>query len=162
VACKLGAKHVVVSDYPEDEIVENMKRNVNENLKGSEKNCVVEGYKWGTPTSTLTTTIKDKIDYIIMADTLWLNDQHHNLLASCRELFDTNENLEIILTFMNHDDGQGIAQRFFDAAVKEYNMKVATKRTIPWMRSDGQLQEEEDSDDPDVYGPVYLRILKSN
>mmetsp|Transcript_16069 Transcript_16069/g.51273 ORF Transcript_16069/g.51273 Transcript_16069/m.51273 type:complete len:326 (+) Transcript_16069:3-980(+) len=175
-ARRLGAKAVVASDYPEDSIVANMARNLEENaMPELDRPAKAVGFGWGTSVDALAAAIPSEeaaddapaaaFDLIIMADTLWLRDQHHNLLTSCRDLMLQNGTPDVraILTFMNHDNGQGVAEGFFKLAENQYELEVVEKRVIAWRRTaDGEIDEngyESDSSDPETYGPVYLRVL---
>lgn len=48
VAAKAGAKEVIITDYPAEEVLANLKANVERNLSPEERErCVVRGHEWG-------------------------------------------------------------------------------------------------------------------
>mmetsp|Transcript_18270 Transcript_18270/g.33789 ORF Transcript_18270/g.33789 Transcript_18270/m.33789 type:complete len:313 (-) Transcript_18270:981-1919(-) len=165
VARRLGAKHVIISDYPDQAIIDNIECNVKENfMEGVDSPATVKGFAWGTSIDTLLDALEpaQNPDLIVMADTLWLEDQHENLLTTCRDLFERcGSALRIVLTFMNHDNRRAVASHFFQLAENQFGFEIETRRTISWSKehedSDGS---ESEPDDPDKYGPVYLRVLK--
>lgn len=75
---RAGPRRVVVTDYPEDAIVDTMKRNVEENVPADARRSVhVVGFKWGESIEALVEANGGRrFDVIIMADTLWLEEEH--------------------------------------------------------------------------------------
>lgn len=164
VSRKMGAKFVAITDYPEDVIVENMERNVEVNKAETDAPAVVQGFKWGESIDELLEKVPDNyFDIILMADTLWMGNQHDNLLQTCVDFLKrAPEDAEAvaILTYMNHDDGRGTAARFFAKAVEVHGLDVSPDRKIAWRANPTEEDYESDSDDPDRYGPVHFRIIR--
>jgi len=163
VARRMGAEFVCASDYPEDRIVANMQKNMEGNAL-QEVDCEMQvlGYKWGDPVDLVLNAFPERrVDLILLADTLWMEEQHESLLICCREIMRASTSVapKAILTFMNHDNGQGVSKRFFERAFKEFNFIVEEDRVIDWRKSGKESECESDSDDPDKYGPVYFRML---
>ncbi|ORY82118.1 putative methyltransferase-domain-containing protein [Protomyces lactucae-debilis] len=79
IAVKAGAKHVTLSDYPGAKILANLRENVSSNLLTREQDaaCVV-GHIWGDSVEPLLAQ-KGTFDVILLADCLWLPEQHANL-----------------------------------------------------------------------------------
>lgn len=93
MVCALsGARTAVVTDYPDPDLVENMRINakVVEDILGREKSPLhVDGYRWGDdPEQVLSYLPKGKkergYDVLILADVIYNHPQHHNLLASVK------------------------------------------------------------------------------
>ncbi|KAI9253669.1 putative methyltransferase-domain-containing protein [Helicostylum pulchrum] len=86
VAAFNGASKVVVTDYPDKELIENIEYNVNHNQA---PNVIVDGYIWGTETDKLRSylpTGKTTYDVLILSDLVFNHSQHHAMLKTCREL----------------------------------------------------------------------------
>ena len=92
VSAILGAKKVVVTDFPDADLVANMWKNIDAcallNLlpSGSERPIVADGYVWGADTSPLLAHIekvgKTRFDILILADLLFRHSEHGNMLTS--------------------------------------------------------------------------------
>ena len=82
VAAKLGAEKVVISDYPDVEILGNISTLISTN---GTVNAVVVGHAWGSDTSSLLQPISPHhFDLILLSEVLWKDTkpQHSNLLQS--------------------------------------------------------------------------------
>ncbi|KAG2226705.1 hypothetical protein INT45_001052 [Circinella minor] len=86
IAAANGASKVVITDYPDKELIENIQHNVDMNHLG--ENVNVQGYVWGTSTTELRKAIEPKTTYdvIILSDLVFNHSQHHAMLKTCREL----------------------------------------------------------------------------
>ena len=86
-----GAAHIVVSDYPEPTVLKNIKRNINTNLSSERMNKpVVESHIWGAFDDALSRSQKHQYSRIIVADCLWMPEQHHNLATSIHYFLELN------------------------------------------------------------------------
>jgi nicotinamide N-methyltransferase len=168
VASRVGAKSVVISDYPEDCIVENMEKNLRSNQLESDVPAVIKGFAWGTPIDALVGAIpvcsnqSQGFDVVLMADTLWVESQHHNLLRSLQDMCvqSNNKDFRVISTYMNHDTNSTVANAFFALATESFPFRIELSRVIAWKKNEfGEDEYESDSSDPDKYGPVYMKIL---
>jgi len=159
VSQKCDAKFVLVTDYPEAAIIDNMNRNVNENVDENQSTIKVAGFLWGENIESVTTVLPADLDVILLADTLWMDSQHHNLLRSLRDLSNIYPNVQAIFTFMNHDDGRGIASQFFNLALSEYGFRVTESDTIDWRANSDKFDENEDPENFGEYGPVHFKVL---
>jgi nicotinamide N-methyltransferase len=86
VASYNGASKVVVTDYPDKELIDNIQFNVDHN---GAPNVIVDGYIWGTNTDRLKSylpTGKSTYDVLILSDLVFNHSQHHAMLKTCREL----------------------------------------------------------------------------
>jgi nicotinamide N-methyltransferase len=88
VAALMGAREVVVSDYPAAEVLANIRANVERNVTPRRKmgegvgEVRVEGHEWGVLEDTFSIQYKEKFGRILVADCLWMPWQHANLLKS--------------------------------------------------------------------------------
>ena len=87
VACKLGARICVASDYPAAGVVENIANQFREN--GIDTSVgVAMGFIWGQDCSELLNHSKDGFDTILLSELLWKDTykQHSSLLRSVKTL----------------------------------------------------------------------------
>lgn len=106
VAAALGARQVVVTDFPDPDLVETMWRNVRgceliprlattdengEEGEGDVKGIVVEGYVWGADPSKVLSYLPEGegegeggFDVLILADLLFRHTEHGNMLKTVR------------------------------------------------------------------------------
>ncbi|KAL8919294.1 MAG: hypothetical protein Q9208_006859 [Pyrenodesmia sp. 3 TL-2023] len=85
-----GAKNVVVTDYPDEDLVENMRINVEaakEFLPRSSASVVVQGHVWGANMEELLANLPSDshgFDTLILADLLFNHSQHAALVATVK------------------------------------------------------------------------------
>ncbi|KAI8098689.1 putative methyltransferase-domain-containing protein [Halteromyces radiatus] len=82
---------IVVTDYPDSELLENIQYNVDQNLGSLIPSDTVSvlGYIWGTSTDQLEAQLpkgRTTYDVIILSDLVFNHSQHHALLKTCRQL----------------------------------------------------------------------------
>ncbi|KAF2451798.1 hypothetical protein P171DRAFT_11932 [Karstenula rhodostoma CBS 690.94] len=86
IVCALsGANEVVVTDYPDAELVENLRYNIEHcDMSSDQTNFTAEGYLWGAPTAELTKNISDDrgFDVLILADLLFNHSEHAKLVKT--------------------------------------------------------------------------------
>lgn len=88
VASLMGAKSVIVSDYPAPEVLSNISENIKRNVTsrsdkdGSVREIRVQGHEWGKFSDEFCSTQKETFDKVLVADCLWMPWQHSNLLKS--------------------------------------------------------------------------------
>ena len=82
----LGASQVVVTDYPEPDLIDNLRYNVAHNdLYHGGCRIAVEGYLWGNAVQSLTSHLihpSDGFDIIILADIIFNHSEHEKLIAT--------------------------------------------------------------------------------
>lgn len=86
MACKAGAQHVVVTDYPDRELIDNIQRNATSLLNAEEQTRItVKGYLWGAPIAELAspTDVEVAFDAIFLCDLLFNHSEHIKLLKTC-------------------------------------------------------------------------------
>ncbi len=71
VASRLSPNHVVITDYPEETIIQNIEESIEENHLDSSFITVL-GYKWGDDVTELLQTLSGNLfDIIILSEVLW-------------------------------------------------------------------------------------------
>ena len=106
VAGLLGAQ-VISSDYPSPSIIQTLEKNLKTNLKPGFQ---VVGHAWG---GEQLRALSLQYDYIFMADTLWIKDQHENLLS---DLWDLIKPRGQVVGCAGLHTGHSVVQGFFDLA----------------------------------------------
>jgi len=92
VAALMGARDVVVSDYPAPEVLANIRTNVEGNVPPSgaksrrriAEEVEVVGHEWGVLDDAFSRRNKEAFGRLLVADCLWMPWQHMNLLRSIR------------------------------------------------------------------------------
>ena len=102
LVCALnGASQVVVTDYPDAELVENLRYNIEHcellpeprNIAAEVREAyqtpeisltIAQGYLWGAPTEVLTSHLsnEDRFDSLILADLLFNHSEHTKLIKT--------------------------------------------------------------------------------
>ncbi len=96
VCAILGARKVVVTDYPDPDLVDNMKKNIFacELIPTAEDNpqesiIVADGYVWGADPAHLLAHLQtvgsSKFDVLILADLLFRHSEHGKLVSTIEE-----------------------------------------------------------------------------
>lgn len=91
LAALLGARRVVVTDYPAPAVIANLRANVARNARPemappgaglSGADVVVDGHSWGEFGTDLAGRDRRAFDRVLVCDCLWMPWQHENLLRS--------------------------------------------------------------------------------
>ena len=89
LVCALhGAEKVVVTDYPDSDLIMNLRHNIQHcSTLGLESNIVAEGFLWGTIPDTLEAHIHPHrgFDLLILADILFNHSEHAKLLTTLHD-----------------------------------------------------------------------------
>ncbi|KAF9928151.1 nicotinamide n-methyltransferase [Linnemannia zychae] len=104
VAASNGAKKVVITDYPDNDLISNIQYNADHIIPDltKEGKVIVQGYLWGSNTHPLLAHINPTItesadtiassaqprelfDTIILSDLLFNHSQHRSMLKTCKE-----------------------------------------------------------------------------
>ncbi|KAF7845967.1 hypothetical protein BT93_L5777 [Corymbia citriodora subsp. variegata] len=104
LVCALyGAKVVVVTDYPENDLISNLRHNIETASDAVPKtNIEAEGFLWGNPTDVLMTDergTKDGFDLLILADILFNHSEHEKLLSTVRSTLKNNQDASALVFF---------------------------------------------------------------
>lgn len=87
VSAIAGARTVVVTDYPDVNLLENLRLNASacDALAHKPLPLYIEGYMWGASASALLSHLpspSDGFDVLILADVIYSHPHHHNLISS--------------------------------------------------------------------------------
>lgn len=90
VATILGARRVVVTDYPDVELIDNLVHNINtcSHLPQPATTIAAEGYLWGLPTEALISHLavpSQRFDTLLLADLLFNHHCHEALISTISE-----------------------------------------------------------------------------
>jgi len=136
VCAHLKAKKVVVTDYPDPELVANLWKNIevfNEanNKEGpeEEKRIVAEGYCWGAEAqpllSHLPVTSETKgFDVLILADLLFNHSEHGKLVATIEATLSKSKDAKALVFFTPYRPWFYEKDMAFFALVKEQGFEV--------------------------------------
>ena len=87
-----GARTVVMTDYPDPDLVDNMRQNASSSLEmipTTPTSLHVQGYKWGNPVDSLFSYLPsdgaDGFDLLIMADVIYSHREHGNLIKTMQQ-----------------------------------------------------------------------------
>ncbi|KAF4626990.1 hypothetical protein G7Y89_g11167 [Cudoniella acicularis] len=130
VACLKGAEEVVVSDYPAEEVLLNIRLNVTRNITDRKEaplapslgKISVEGHGWGDLTTPFSLGNKGKFSRILVADCLWMPYQHANLRASIAHFLGQGGKAWVIAGF--HTGREKMRGFFAEAELKSVGLGV--------------------------------------
>ena len=125
----LGAKTVVVSDYPDPDLVANLWTNIEGlGMTGDRKGdtvVVAEGYCWGADTSSLLEHIADPgFDVLILADLLFNHSEHAKLVATIKATLSRTQDAKALVFFTPYRPWLYEKDMAFFDLVKEAGFKV--------------------------------------
>ncbi|KAJ5111563.1 hypothetical protein N7532_002098 [Penicillium argentinense] len=112
-----GARTVVLTDYPDPDLVQNMQYNadlaVDQIVKGpdSRNPLHVDGYKWGNPVEPLLAyippladgTAPTGFDVLIMADVIYSHREHGNLVKTMQQTLKKNAESVALVIFTPYE-----------------------------------------------------------
>ncbi|KAK3370142.1 hypothetical protein B0H63DRAFT_308706 [Podospora didyma] len=128
----LGARRVVITDYPSSEVMDTLRRNVSSNTEPSfvppgrqlANDVQVEGHRWGELDTPVAKANKHAFDRVFVADCLWMPWQHENLRRSVGWFLSEGEGSRAWVVAGFHTGRQKM-QGFFDAdALKAEGLEV--------------------------------------
>ena len=160
LVCALnGARKVVVTDYPDQDLIENLQINLEQS---DLSNVVAEGYVWGKSPDALIAHLEEKtgFDLLILADLLFNHSEHAKLVFSVQSTLKRSPHARALVFFTPHRPwlfNEDMA--FFDLA-KEGGFvveKVLEEKMEAVMKTDGPLRVSihDGGDEPErkiVYG----------
>ena len=118
-AALAGAGGVILSDYPSQKILSNLRSNVQGNVPEhlrKEGKVVVQGHEWGILTDEFSTAHAHHFSRILCADCLWMDDVHYGLAQSIVHFLSYKEESEAWVLAGFHT-GRAKLVSFFDVAV---------------------------------------------
>lgn len=103
VCALLGAKKVVVTDYPDANLIENLRFNIAQSSDVLEENVIVaEGYLWGDSIDRLKSHLPScntGFDLLILADILFNHSEHAKLVKTVKEALGSNSDARALVFF---------------------------------------------------------------
>ena len=119
VMATLGAKNVVITDYPDQDLLENLKYNISTTiplLPSPKPTIAVEGYLWGGSTSHLLSHLSSKtenplapstpaalgFDTLILADLIFNHTEHAKLLQTVQSTLRRSPEARMLVFFSPH------------------------------------------------------------
>lgn len=129
--CSLnGAKQVIVTDYPDVDLIANIQHNVATVCAG-EKNITVEGYIWGNEYDSLVKNIpQGKFDLIVLSDLVFNHSEHRKLLQTCKDLLAADGRCFVVFSpHRPHLLENDLA--FFETA-KEFGLETEQNDLVVW------------------------------
>ena len=100
-----GAQQVVVTDYPDAALIENLRYNIDHCSAGSKQQiAVAEGYLWGANTTSLTGHLpfqqqQPGFDLLILADLLFNHSEHSKLLSTVQSTLKKTRQSQALVFF---------------------------------------------------------------
>lgn len=98
-----GARHVVVTDYPDAELVENLQYNIEHcTLLPQPRNIKADGFLWGAETDKLIAGLpegEERFDVLILADLLFNHSEHRKLVATVTQMLKRSEDARALVFF---------------------------------------------------------------
>ena len=146
----LGAKRVVVTDYPSPPVIVTLRENVNSLIKSenspSERFAVEEvkvgGHCWGEFDNELAKGFKNQFDRVYAADCLWMPWQHDNLRRSVAWFLKESEEARAWIVGAFHTGREKVALFFDEEKLMEVGLEVETI----WERDCDGVDREWDAD----------------
>ncbi|BFZ63825.1 hypothetical protein YB2330_004957 [Saitoella coloradoensis] len=119
-AVRDGAGWVTVSDYPSDEIIASLRHNIETQISPERKDKVrVEPHAWGVePYPLIPESAREagdeegRYDWVVACDTLWVTDQHANLISTITSTLSYTPSARLLLVAGFHT-GRANVVRFF-------------------------------------------------
>lgn len=130
----LGAKRVVVTDYPSPPVIETLRENVASLIKSENspperfavEEVKVEGHGWGEFDNELAKSFKNQFDRVYAADCLWMPWQHDNLRRSVAWFMKEGEEARAWVVAGFHTGREKMALFFDEKKLIEVGLEVET------------------------------------
>lgn len=107
---------VVLTEYPDEDILANVKRNIERNahLRSPDCQCVAKGFEWGEDPSDL---LKDgPYDVVVASDLLHFGDSHEKLLQSITSFLARKQGARVLMPAGRYTK-EAVCQKFLDQAM---------------------------------------------
>lgn len=103
VCASNGAKRVIVTDYPDPELIDNLQYNIDHCDAFADKKVILaEGYLWGNSSDKLRSHLdghSDGFDLLILADILFNHSEHEKLVASLHDTLKQSADARALVFF---------------------------------------------------------------
>lgn len=133
-----GATQAVVTDYPDPDLVENLRYNVEHcNQLPSPRNIEAEGYLWGAPATEIARHLPNPdqtqgFDLLILADLLFNHSEHRKLVSTVQQTLKKSSDAQALVFFTPYRPWlleKDLA--FFDLARSEgFNVEKIFEKTM--------------------------------
>jgi nicotinamide N-methyltransferase len=131
MACAFkDAANVVLTDYPDPELLNALRDTAALNKEKFKSQVHVVGFQWGQDVQDLLQISKRKYDLILMADLIFNHKEHDHLLASSKLLL--QENGKILVTFTHHVVKWSDRDLKFFVKAQEHGFKVEKIKEEIW------------------------------
>ncbi|KYK59642.1 nicotinamide N-methyltransferase [Drechmeria coniospora] len=131
----LGARRVVVTDYPAPPILSSLRSNVEHNIRPSfapagssatpAASILVQGHSWGELSDAFCLSNRHAFDRIFVADCLWMPWEHANLLRSIEHFISVdNEDARCWLVAGFHTGREKIRGFFEEKTLREVGLEL--------------------------------------
>lgn len=152
-----GAQKVVLSDYPSQKVLANLKTNVDKNVPETmRENVTIQPHEWGVLTDEFSKAHAHHFTRILCADCLWMDCEHWGFAQSIVHFLATNDNARAWVIAGFHT-GRPKIVAFFDTAVQ-----TGLEIEAIWERDgDGNDREwDRDREDQEKNRWMVVAILK--
>jgi nicotinamide N-methyltransferase len=128
VSALSGARETVISDYPAEEVLSNIRANVERNIvslkekRGNIGQVGVEGHEWGVLDDTFSVGHRGKFGRILVADCLWMPWQHENLLRSISHFLKNDGRAWVVAGF--HTGREKMRGFYEEERLKEVRLEI--------------------------------------
>lgn len=151
-ALSLGTRYSLITDYPDDEVLQSIRETVGHNWQPKMNNRVkVLGHEWGGEVDCLLESSGvSQFDVAFLSECLWMHNTHQALAQSLDRVLHPTHGIAI-LTYAHHVPGyEAEDDAFFKICESKYGMSIAhacmEKMEYMW-NSDKTIA-------------VYLKVLK--
>lgn len=151
VISALSAKKVVVTDYPDVELVDNLKKNRDKYGFDSEK-LDVRGYIWGEPIDEFAT--QESFDLVILSDLVFNHTEHQKLIKTTKLALKKDTGRALVVFSPHRPKLLQKDLEFFETA-KDHGFVEVDKFEL-----DYTPMFEEDAETAELRGKVFGYLLK--
>lgn len=103
VCAARGARQVVVTDYPDPDLIQNLQYNIEHcSLISMKSSIVAKGYLWGNDTGELKSHLVEPsagFDLLILADILFNHSEHEKLVSTVKATLKVGSNAKALVFF---------------------------------------------------------------
>ncbi|KAI5370331.1 putative lysine methyltransferase, S-adenosyl-L-methionine-dependent methyltransferase [Septoria linicola] len=119
VAALAGSRESIISDYPSDEVLDNIRKNTTHALPAdTATRARVQGYAWGDADSDFARDNAHSFQRIMAADCFWMPVQHAHLVKSMLHMLSLSPEARV-LAIAGFHTGRANLAAFFDEAVAQ-------------------------------------------
>ncbi|KAJ3416861.1 nicotinamide n-methyltransferase [Chytridiales sp. JEL 0842] len=128
-----GAEKVVITDWPEPQLMNRIKKNleINTPAQYADGKVAVVGYQWGQEIEPVLAELPDttrKFDLVLLADLIFNHTEHANLLKTCLQTLDKTGS---VLVFFTHH-----VVKWADRDLKFFQIAEEERFNFKWEKFD--------------------------